>query len=206
MEREYGFYANERAYKDRLKQWKFEKNLKASDMKILVAKAYKRAREDNKGTKFRFRGREMDREKMDRFKKRTTQEEELASPSASTPSGVSICTPSAGALTPNATFFIEDIDDGAPGGSFDNMEPVVQTSPRLAGVARMTGFSPREEPFNVQTQVFNFAQLSSNVDIATPPLMPPTAHPLPRPPPRTLCCLQRMSLMSLQLDSLVTRN
>ena len=51
-------------------------------MKILVAKAYKRAREDNKGTKFRFRGREMDREKMDRFKKRTTQEEELASPSA----------------------------------------------------------------------------------------------------------------------------
>ena len=73
-----------RVYKHKLKAWGFEKYLRKSDMQVLLAKAEKRASEDNKDTVFRVGGRKLDPERLQRFKKRKldAEDEGLPSPSA----------------------------------------------------------------------------------------------------------------------------
>lgn len=66
-----------------LKEWGFEKYLPASQMKIVVAKAEKRARDEGKETIF-FNGQfQISPERIEAFKKRKTVREAVpASPSA----------------------------------------------------------------------------------------------------------------------------
>jgi hypothetical protein len=61
--------ASERKWKKKLKGWKFENNIPASDMCVLVAKLEKR-RDEGKGTKFFHCGTEIRPEKFENFKKR----------------------------------------------------------------------------------------------------------------------------------------
>ncbi len=74
---------SERKWKDKLKEWKFEKNISATDMKVLVAKCGKRKRDEGKDTTFFHMGMEIPSEKLENFKKRKpTQKMEVASPTA----------------------------------------------------------------------------------------------------------------------------
>lgn len=72
-----------RKWKDKLKEWGFDKNIPAQHMQILVAKAEKRARDDGKETVFLHGGSEVRPERFEHFKKRKTMQlMEAASPSA----------------------------------------------------------------------------------------------------------------------------
>ncbi len=72
-----------RKWKDKLKEWGYEKHLSQSDMKILVAKGEKRLREEGKGTDFFHHGIEVPKKKIETFKKRkVVRESDPASPSA----------------------------------------------------------------------------------------------------------------------------
>jgi hypothetical protein len=79
------FENSERKWKEKLKEWRFEKNISATDMNIIVAKAEKRVREEGKETVF-FHGKtEITRERIEQFKRRkTTKAIEEALPSAGT--------------------------------------------------------------------------------------------------------------------------
>lgn len=61
---------SERKWKGKLKEWKFEKNIAAADMSILVAMAEKRKRDEGKETRFFHSGAEIKSEKFENFKKR----------------------------------------------------------------------------------------------------------------------------------------
>jgi len=66
----------------KLKEWNFDKYLRAADMKIIVAKESKRAAE-GKETVFYIAGQEMNAEKIENFKKRIKLDGiEMPSPSA----------------------------------------------------------------------------------------------------------------------------
>ncbi len=66
-----------------LKDWGFEKYVSASDMRILIAKAEKRATEENKDTIFFNGGYQIPQERIDLFKRRkVTKQTAPASPSA----------------------------------------------------------------------------------------------------------------------------
>ena len=74
---------SERKWKDKLKEWKFEKNISATDMKVLVAKCGKRKRDEGKDTTFFHLGMEIPSEKLENFKKRkSTKTMEVVSPIA----------------------------------------------------------------------------------------------------------------------------
>lgn len=67
----------------KIKEWKFEKYLRANDMKIIVVKATKRAREEGKNTVFYNGGQQISTERVEKFKKRNALDGgEMASPSA----------------------------------------------------------------------------------------------------------------------------
>ena len=53
-----------------MKQWGFEKNTSASDMKFILMKGEKRKRDEGKETMFYIRNRVIDKIKLERFKKR----------------------------------------------------------------------------------------------------------------------------------------
>jgi hypothetical protein len=59
-----------RKWKMKLKEWNFEKNLKKSQMDVLVAKAAKRSRDENKDTIFYYGSTEISNQKIRNFKKR----------------------------------------------------------------------------------------------------------------------------------------
>jgi hypothetical protein len=72
-----GLTASERKWKEKLKEWGFQKNLPASDMAILVSKREKRLRDDGKDTTFYLKSGlegsdlvEVRVEKLENFKKR----------------------------------------------------------------------------------------------------------------------------------------
>lgn len=66
----------------KLKEWRFEKYLSEMDMKVIVAKADKRAREQKKTVFFHHNNR-LAAEKIENFKKRRAVKESIAaSPSA----------------------------------------------------------------------------------------------------------------------------
>ncbi len=65
-----------RKYKMKLKEWKFEKYVRAADMKIVVAKATERARQDGRETAFYNAGQPLSAERIGNFKKRIALDEE----------------------------------------------------------------------------------------------------------------------------------
>lgn len=67
----------------KFKDWNFEKYLRATDMKVVVAKASKRAAEEGRDTVFYNVGQEINAERIENFKKRMDLNGmEMASPSA----------------------------------------------------------------------------------------------------------------------------
>ncbi|KAE9378380.1 hypothetical protein N431DRAFT_541859 [Stipitochalara longipes BDJ] len=93
IEQAHGFKASPRKWKDKLKEWGFEKNLSESDMRIVVAKVDKR-KMAGKETSVFLNGVQMPTTKIDNFKRRkTVRESDPASPSASTPGPVTYSTP-----------------------------------------------------------------------------------------------------------------
>jgi hypothetical protein len=73
----------EQKWKNKLKEWYFEKNQSKEDMQIIVAKAEKRAREEGKETVFFQGDRQIPPGKIENFKKRKAiHAAEVASPSA----------------------------------------------------------------------------------------------------------------------------
>jgi hypothetical protein len=74
---------SERKWKEKLKEWNFDKNISSIHMSILVAKAEKRVREDGKETVFFHGLSQIARERVEQFKRRkTTQGIDAVSPSA----------------------------------------------------------------------------------------------------------------------------
>ena len=72
-----------RRWKDKLKEWNFEKNIPASDMAMVLSKAEKRSREEGKETTIFHGGNQISKERIEQFKRRRTFREEVAmSPSA----------------------------------------------------------------------------------------------------------------------------
>jgi len=75
---------SKRKYKMKLKEWNLEKNLSATDMKVILAKESERAEREGKETVFIYRGQELSAEKIENFKKRMhLNGKEIASPNAS---------------------------------------------------------------------------------------------------------------------------
>ncbi|ERF73126.1 hypothetical protein EPUS_09124 [Endocarpon pusillum Z07020] len=88
-----GFVAGERKLKTQLKNWGFDKNIRSSVMQLMLAKATKRKFDEDKDTKFRYKGRDILPERLDHYAKRShVKNGKRVSPSASTPSVVSYCT------------------------------------------------------------------------------------------------------------------
>jgi hypothetical protein len=61
---------SERKWKEKLKEWKFDKNISAADMSILVAKAAKRMHNEGKRTVFFLGESQITRERIEQFKRR----------------------------------------------------------------------------------------------------------------------------------------
>jgi hypothetical protein len=82
------FYLSERKWKEKLKEWKFDKKISTTDMRIVVAKAEKRARNEGKDTTFFHGDMQITAERIEQFKRRkTVKDVERMSPGA----GQSIC-------------------------------------------------------------------------------------------------------------------
>jgi hypothetical protein len=75
---------SKRKYKMKLKDWKIDKYLPATDMGIMVAKASKRATQEGKETVFYNGGKEINAERIENFRRRTNS------------GGVGMASPSAG--------------------------------------------------------------------------------------------------------------
>lgn len=58
---------SERQYKVKIKEWQLEKNIKASDMKILLAKRNQRKQEKDARTVFLIRDIKLDSIRLERF-------------------------------------------------------------------------------------------------------------------------------------------
>jgi ribosomal protein L2 len=70
--------SSERKWKEKLKEWKFDKNISSNDMSAIVLKAEKRAREEGKETIFFHGGTEITRERIEQFKRRKINKENQA--------------------------------------------------------------------------------------------------------------------------------
>jgi hypothetical protein len=74
---------SERKWKEKLKEWNFDKNISAIDMSVIVAKAEKRLHEEGKETVFFMGKSQITRERIEQFKRRkTTNAIQAVSPGA----------------------------------------------------------------------------------------------------------------------------
>ncbi|KUJ17416.1 uncharacterized protein LY89DRAFT_718116 [Mollisia scopiformis] len=106
----YQFKASERKWKEKLKSWKFEKNVSSAAMGILIAKSEKRKREEGKETQFFHGGAEIKKMRLESFKKRRVVDFlDAVSPTAETPVGITYCTP--GPETPRIPTALENFRD-----------------------------------------------------------------------------------------------
>lgn len=114
---EHGFVATERQYKIKISEWHLDKNIKDEEVRFIAQTQLKRAFED-KDTNFRVRGRDVDPEKIARAvkRKKITEDELLAMPSAPTPSDISYGTPSA--VDPRSPYAQQPVAQ-SPGPVFD---------------------------------------------------------------------------------------
>lgn len=76
MENEHGFRATPRQYKRRIEQWKLDKNIKESDMRIILRKDLKRKHEGKK-SEFKISGRDVEPQKIERFAQRKKMTESI---------------------------------------------------------------------------------------------------------------------------------
>ncbi len=60
----------------KISEWRLDKNVKDSEMRAMIRKASKRKFREDKDSLFRVRGREVEPEKIERFKKRKGLEDE----------------------------------------------------------------------------------------------------------------------------------
>ncbi|KAL8650076.1 MAG: hypothetical protein Q9210_004038 [Variospora velana] len=94
LESESGFKASLRQYKNKIKEWALQKNIKASDAKALVAKEQQRARERGVGTLFSIGDAPLDQNRWERLVSRINSgQSDLRSPPPSTPLGITYHTP-----------------------------------------------------------------------------------------------------------------
>jgi hypothetical protein len=63
-----------RKFKEKIKEWKFEKYLTAEEMKFIAAKAETRARERGKGTEFYKHGAKINQKRIEKSAKRKREE------------------------------------------------------------------------------------------------------------------------------------
>jgi hypothetical protein len=72
---------SERQYKQRVKKWSLEKNIKDSDMKVILRKQMKRKLENDKESDFTIHGQPVQQHKIERYKqrKKVSPEEYMAS-------------------------------------------------------------------------------------------------------------------------------
>jgi hypothetical protein len=68
---EKGFIVGERKFKMQLKEWGFDKNIRSSVMQLMLAKVTKRKFEEDKDTKFRYKGRDILPERFSHYAKRS---------------------------------------------------------------------------------------------------------------------------------------
>lgn len=94
MAQKHGLHASKRTWKAKMKTWCFEKNVPATELATVLAKAKKRKREEGKETRIFYNGTEIDEKRIARFKRRELGEVALASPSAVTPPRMIYRTPS----------------------------------------------------------------------------------------------------------------
>ncbi|KAI9702973.1 MAG: hypothetical protein M1836_008187 [Candelina mexicana] len=87
MGERHGFFASQKKYKEKLKNWGFEKNLTSRQTKFITRKALRRWTEEGKKTEFRVKGNRVPSEKVERHLKAKT--DCLKSPTSSVPSGMS---------------------------------------------------------------------------------------------------------------------
>ncbi|PMD60667.1 uncharacterized protein K444DRAFT_387287, partial [Hyaloscypha bicolor E] len=91
---QHGFEASERKWKDKLKEWNFDKNISSRDMSIVVAKSDKRARDNGKETVFFHGETQITRQRIEQFKRRKIwKAAEPVSPGADTPFNITYHTP-----------------------------------------------------------------------------------------------------------------
>ncbi|KAH8679581.1 hypothetical protein BGZ60DRAFT_512441 [Tricladium varicosporioides] len=107
IEDTYNFTASARKWKQKLKEWKFEKNVPATYMSIIIAKRENRKRKEGKDTKFFYGGAEIKSEKFENFNKRkTTKAMDVVPPTVATPEDITYYTPS-----PQALFTPPDVEN-----------------------------------------------------------------------------------------------
>ncbi|KAJ8060702.1 hypothetical protein OCU04_011007 [Sclerotinia nivalis] len=93
IETEHGFKASKRKWKDKLKEWHYDKYLSKDEMKIIVAKKEKRKAEGKEST-FMHGATEIPAERIESFKRRkVVKMESTASPYAETPANITYHTP-----------------------------------------------------------------------------------------------------------------
>ncbi|CZR56269.1 uncharacterized protein PAC_06157 [Phialocephala subalpina] len=111
FERERNFKKSKRKWKDKIKEWKFEKNAPVKEMEFMAAKAEKRKLEDKKDTEFRRHGILVDGGKIEQFKKRRVQGSDFNSNFVpGTPSQVTYSTPQPPVSPPELSPILEDDD------------------------------------------------------------------------------------------------
>ncbi|KAE9378333.1 hypothetical protein N431DRAFT_399930, partial [Stipitochalara longipes BDJ] len=89
IEERHAFKASERKWKEKLKEWRFDKNISATDMNFLVAKAEKRLHDEGKETVFFSGISQITRERIEQFKRRKISRElDKVSPEGDTPENI----------------------------------------------------------------------------------------------------------------------
>ncbi|MCJ1430803.1 hypothetical protein MMC27_000153 [Xylographa pallens] len=131
---EHGFFASEKAYKDKLKEWKMSKNLKSRQVKFMLKIARKRKAEEGKETIFAYNGRDIPGGKLQRYNATLSVDSIITS----VPSLVTYHTPRISALAQTL------VNSGE--------------SPILTGAAN----DRRAKPLTVDSDIF--AELEANTD------------------------------------------
>ncbi|KAL8832839.1 MAG: hypothetical protein Q9191_000023 [Dirinaria sp. TL-2023a] len=91
-------------YNTKLKEWRFEKNIKEKDMKAIARKKLKRKAEyPLKSSSFRLRGNIVSSQKIEQYMKHTGIPDVAPAAEPPTPSDISCETPKSTAITPAAT-------------------------------------------------------------------------------------------------------
>ncbi|MCJ1243600.1 hypothetical protein MMC30_000797 [Trapelia coarctata] len=89
MAKDYGFYASEKAYKDKIREWKLVKNLKKRQIIYMLKVARKRRDEEGKETTFFYRGNRVPEGKLRRYSRAVSTNSTIRS----VPSQVDFITP-----------------------------------------------------------------------------------------------------------------
>ncbi|KAF4628664.1 hypothetical protein G7Y89_g9490 [Cudoniella acicularis] len=120
MSQRHGLNATPKQYKDRIRKWGFDKNIKTEEMEAMIRKQQERALQ-KKGTAFRVRKRPINPEKINRYIKEHPErpgphdnlDVDINIESAATPAGISVYTPSnTGPRTPLAAPSPQEISNG----------------------------------------------------------------------------------------------